>query len=179
MLTHFFILHLFPEDLLCAGLHGFHREGVDLESPLCLFVLECHINRIIPSILFWTFFFWLFRAAPTACESSQARGQIGARAAVLRHSHSHVGSKPCLWPTPQLRAMPDPYPLSKARDWTCILMILVGFINRWATKETPGIVFLMVSVAHCFFRLCGIPLYVPVNHSLLTHQLVDGCLGCF
>ena len=39
------------------------------------------------------FFFLLFRAAPSACGSSQARGQIGAIAASLHHSHSQTGSK--------------------------------------------------------------------------------------
>ena len=44
-----------------------------------------------------------------AYASSQARGQIGAVAASLCHSHSNVGSKPSLQPTPlQLVAMPDP-----------------------------------------------------------------------
>ena len=32
--------------------------------------------------------------------SSQARGQIGASAAGLRHSHSNAGSEPRLWATP-------------------------------------------------------------------------------
>ena len=45
--------------------------------------------------LFFPFFFF-FRAAPTAYGSSQARGQIGAIASGLHHSHSKVGSKPCL-----------------------------------------------------------------------------------
>ena len=40
--------------------------------------------------------------------SSQARGLVGAVAAGLGHSHHHVGSEPCLRPTPQLAAMPDP-----------------------------------------------------------------------
>ena len=40
----------------------------------------------------------------------QARGQIGAAAAGLRHSHSIAGSKPPLRPTPQVTAMPDPQP---------------------------------------------------------------------
>ena len=39
---------------------------------------------------------------------SQARGQIGAVTASLHHSHSNVGYKPHLQPTPQLTAMPDP-----------------------------------------------------------------------
>lgn len=34
--------------------------------------------------------------------NAQARGQIGAAAASLRHSQSNLGSKPCLQPIPQL-----------------------------------------------------------------------------
>ena len=44
------------------------------------------------------FFFLLFRAAPVAYGSSQARGWIGAAAGSLCHSHSNVGSELCLWP---------------------------------------------------------------------------------
>ena len=55
-----------------------------------------------------TFFFLLFRATRVACGSSLARGQIGAAAAGLHHSHSNAGSKPCLRPTPQLMAPPGP-----------------------------------------------------------------------
>ena len=55
-----------------------------------------------------TFFFCLFRATPEACGGSQARGPIGAEATGLCHSHSNAGSKPYLWPTPQLTATPDP-----------------------------------------------------------------------
>ena len=46
-------------------------------------------------------FFLLFRAVPTTCGSSQARGPIGATAASLHHSHSKIRSEPHLWPTPQ------------------------------------------------------------------------------
>ena len=53
-------------------------------------------------------FFFLFRAVPVAYRGSQARGVTGATAAGLRHSHSNAGSKPCLQPTPQLTATPDP-----------------------------------------------------------------------
>ena len=54
------------------------------------------------------FFFGLFRAAPAAFGNSQARGWMGATAAGHSHSHSNVGSKPHLQPTPQLIAMLDP-----------------------------------------------------------------------
>ena len=50
----------------------------------------------------------LFRPAPMAYGSSQAKGQTGATAAGLHHSHSKVGSEPGLQPTPQLTAMLDP-----------------------------------------------------------------------
>ena len=53
------------------------------------------------------YLFSLFRAAPIACGCSQAKGQIGAVVADLYHSHSNVGSKPHLWPPPQLTATPD------------------------------------------------------------------------
>ena len=43
-----------------------------------------------------------------ACGSSQARGQIGAVAASLRHSHSNARSELHLQPTPQLMTTPDP-----------------------------------------------------------------------
>ena len=75
-------------------------RNVKLEYSLCLFWMVSH------------FFFWgaggLFRASPTAYGGSQARGLIGATASSLCHSHSNMGSELCLWPTPQLRAMPDP-----------------------------------------------------------------------
>lgn len=55
------------------------------------------------------FFFLSFsRAAPAAYGGSQARGVIRAVATGLCHSHSNAGSKPCLQPTPQLMATPDP-----------------------------------------------------------------------
>ena len=50
----------------------------------------------------------LFRAALAAYGSSQARGLIGAVATSLHHSHSNVGSKRSLQPTPQLMALPNP-----------------------------------------------------------------------
>ena len=53
-------------------------------------------------------FICLFRAAPAAYAGSQFRGPIGAVAASLHHSHSNTRSEPCLWPTPQLMATPDP-----------------------------------------------------------------------
>ena len=54
--------------------------------------------------LFFSFFFWLFRASFVAYEGSQARGPFEATAA----GHSNARSEPCLQPTAQLTAMPYP-----------------------------------------------------------------------
>ena len=64
------------------------------------------MNRDI--YLFIYSFILLFRATPAAYGESQARGQIGAIAASLCHSHSNVGSESRLRPTPQLMATLDP-----------------------------------------------------------------------
>ena len=66
--------------------------------------------------LFLSLFFFLFRAAPATYGISQARGQIGAATARLRHSHSHAGSEPRLQPTPQLMAAPDPRPTKRGQE---------------------------------------------------------------
>ena len=80
----------------------------------------------------------LFRAVPMAYGSSQDRGWIGAAAMSLYHSQSNEGSKTHLWPTPQLTAMPDPDPLSEARDQTHILMDTSQICFYCATMENPG-----------------------------------------
>ena len=63
-------------------------------------LLSLHLDRYL--------FFLLFRAGPTACRSSQARGWIGAVATSLRHSNA--GSKLHLWPRQRLMATQDPQP---------------------------------------------------------------------
>ena len=65
--------------------------------------------------LFIYFVFCLFRAAPAAYGGSQAKGPIGAVAAGLHHSHSHIRSEPRLRPTPQLTATPDPQPTERGQ----------------------------------------------------------------
>ena len=55
-----------------------------------------------------SFFFCLFRAAPAAYASSQARGQIRAAAAGLQHSNSNARFELHLQPALQLMATPDP-----------------------------------------------------------------------
>ena len=72
------------------------------------------IFAIVYSCFFFFFFsFSLFRATQGVYGSLWARGQIGATAADLQHSHSNAGSKLHLQPTPQLTAMLDPWSI----DW--------------------------------------------------------------
>ena len=80
-------------------------------------VLQINLQLSLPYpfllllLLLFFFFFHPFdfsRAAPTAYGGSQARGLIGAVATGLRQSHSNAVSEPCLRPTPQCTATPDP-----------------------------------------------------------------------
>ena len=64
------------------------------------------ISQKAEDLFFSSFFFCLFRK-PVSYGISQARGQIGAIAAGLHHSHSNARSKPHLRPTPQLTEMLD------------------------------------------------------------------------
>ena len=68
----------------------------------------CLIKTLGFLSLAFFFFFGLFRAPPVAYGGSQGRGQIGAVAIGLHHSHSNAGFKPHLQPTPQLTATLDP-----------------------------------------------------------------------
>ena len=74
----------------------------------------------------WFFAFLLFRAAPTAYGSSQPKGLIRAAAASLHHSHSNATSKPCLWPTPQLRAAQSTRTNSICRICSNIILLILG-----------------------------------------------------
>ena len=85
--------------------------------------------------IFYLFIFVFLGLPPTAYGGFQARGQMGAIAAGLCHSHnSHMGSEPRLQSTPQLVAMLDLRPLIKpASSW-----MLVRFVSaepRWELPE--------------------------------------------
>ena len=101
-----------PPDSPC-----FHIEGSTPQIPdFCKLPFHSHtspdnhMNGIKYSIaILWLFFFFcLLRTFPRANGGFQARGLIRATAAGLHHSLSNARSKPCLRPTPQLTATPDP-----------------------------------------------------------------------
>ena len=91
----------------------------------------------------------LFRATPMACGSSQARDWIEATSAGLCHSHSHVRSELCLPPNRSSRQHWIPGPLSKARDWTQILMDTSQIRFCCAMKGTPNLC-LLIGVFNSF-----------------------------
>ena len=64
----------------------------------------------LKKLIFFFLIFFKFRAILAAYGGPQTRGQIGAVAANLYHSHSKVESEPHLQTTPQLTAMLHPYP---------------------------------------------------------------------
>ena len=72
-------------------------------------------KTVLTIFVLFLFLLLLFRATPAAYVCSKARDRIRATAAGLRHSHSNVGSKLHLWPTPQLRATPDPWPTEQGQ----------------------------------------------------------------
>ena len=92
---------------------------------------------ICSSFCFVFVFVCLFRPAPMAYGSSQARGQIRAVADSLHHSHSNAGSKGVCdvhnssWQCRILNL------LSKARDQNCVLMDNSWVLYTWATMGTP------------------------------------------
>ena len=123
--------------IICFVFIGLYSEG---SGDLTIFVLaQCLVSskRIVNrwandskktkkksptqaslfAFLFVCLFVLLFRATPMACGSSQARGWIRVTAASPCHSHSNAWSKPCLRPTPQLMAMPDPWPTERGQGW--------------------------------------------------------------
>ena len=56
----------------------------------------------------YIYIFGLFTATLAVYGNSQARGQIGAAAVSLHHSHSHIRSEPHLQSMLQLVATPGP-----------------------------------------------------------------------
>ena len=110
---------------------------------LRFFVCVCKIFSAVPQTksmdysTFRLFFGLLFRAIPATYGNSQDRGRIGARAACLCHSHSNIGSKPCLSPTPQLTVTLDSLTQwARPGIWSTHSWVLVRFLTYWVTMGT-------------------------------------------
>ena len=78
--------------------------GIDLIIKCKMLDVNFYNAFLFFFLVFWSF--CPFRAPPMAYGGSQGRGLI--RAVAANHSHSHAKSKPCLQPTPQFTATPDP-----------------------------------------------------------------------
>ena len=88
------------------------------------------------------FFSFLFRAAPGAYGSSQARGWIGAAAAGLGHSHSNAGSSHVCDLHHSSRQLQILNPLSKGIE-PISSWILVGFVSaepQWELQQSFSLI---------------------------------------
>ena len=87
---------------------------------------------------FFFFFVFLLFLGPLPRGIWRFPGQGSNQSCSLCQSHSNAGSEPCLQPTPQLTATPDPQSTEQgqgpnpATSW-----FLVGFVNHCARKGTP------------------------------------------
>ena len=70
----------------------FSRWKIEWEKQFLAWWVFCLVGWLV----FFFFFFCLFRAAPVAYGSSQVSGQIRAASAGLHHSHGNARSKPSL-----------------------------------------------------------------------------------
>ena len=105
--THTEAVQTSPGEQKFRLLDGAWRQGTESKISGAVHLAEC-IRMLHGFVCLGVLFvcFCIFRAAPTACGSSQARG--GIRAAAASHSHSNARSQPRLRPTAQLKAIPDP-----------------------------------------------------------------------
>ena len=78
---------------------------------------------------FLFYFLSLIRTTSAAFGNSQPRGWIGAAAVSLYDSHSNTRSESSLWPTNSSWQCWFFNPLSKAREWTPILMDIGRVLN--------------------------------------------------
>ena len=81
--------------------------------------------------------------------SSWSRGQTGAAAAGLHHSHSNTQSEPRLQPTPQLMAMLDPRPTDQGQGSN--LMDASWIRVHCTTTGTPLVCFLIQYGTNIFY----------------------------
>ena len=88
------------------GILGLVRAMKKIECHAQIVQIESATNCTDEQFFNYFSLFVLFFSTHAAYGSSWARGRIRAAAAALHHSEA--GSEPCLRPTPQLTATPDP-----------------------------------------------------------------------
>ena len=109
-------------------------------------ILILYVLLFIHLFLSANFFFGLFRAAPMAYGSSQARFLIRAVLASLGHSHSNTGSELRLHHSTWQR-------WSEARDQTCVLMGTGQICFCWAKQELHIWVYFKICIFPPFRRI--------------------------
>ena len=78
---------------------------------------------------------YLFRATPTAYGISEARDWIRAAAASLCHNHSNARAKLSVTYSEAVSSAGSFNPLSKAKDWTCIIVDASWILNLLSHDE--------------------------------------------
>ena len=124
-----------PQQRQCQILNLLSHQGIP-----CMYISSLHLETALYIALipfFFFFFFGLYRVALMAYGGSQARGLIGSVATSLCQSHSNMGSSCVCDPHHSSWQHRILNLLSKDRDRTCNLMVLVGFINHWAMTGSP------------------------------------------
>ena len=128
-------------------------------TSLTLFSVSLVFSMKFILFYFILFFFLLLRAAPVACGDSQARGQIGATAAGLHHSHSNAGPKPCLRPTTDHGKAGSLTHWARPGMEPATSRFLVGFVSASPQRDLPtwSLTFLIL-----YFRVsASIPRLTP------------------
>ena len=105
-------IHLYFNQLLTSG--GGLGTKAFIKS-IAIFHRSCDFIRLNIWGAFVFCFVFLFRAAPAAYGSSQAKGRIRAAADGLHHSHSYARSEPHLQNMLQLAATLDPEPTDQGQ----------------------------------------------------------------
>ena len=115
--TDFFFVKFFSMAIPCLK-----KNCGKFQTNICMCMSICIMNLLLVCFVVVVFVFAFFIVAPIAYGSSQVRGGIRPAAASLCHSLSNAGPEPScdLHHSPQQCWILNP--LSKATDWTWILM---------------------------------------------------------
>ena len=92
----------FLSALICMFFFSFKFQFIPILPSFLLYIFLCTFTSLD---LFWENCFW---PHPWHMEVPRLGGLIQAVAPGLFLSHNNARSDPCLWPTPQLMATPDP-----------------------------------------------------------------------